>query len=124
MLESMCTNPRATRAEVYDVNGAILDGASCVMLSGESAKGKYPLEAVKTQVTSIFSLEIYKNHFQRLLSQKALKNTVKISLNAARWSVRRFQNTRLNGLRKIQELGLLSQWNAEISTNRNKKSLY
>ncbi len=69
MLESMINNPRPTRAEISDVANAVYDGSSAVMLSGETAGGKFPVEATRTMV------EIAEFTEQHINYEKVFKET-------------------------------------------------
>ncbi len=69
MLDSMMKNPRPTRAEATDVANAIYDGTSCIMLSGETAAGKYPVEALETMVRIAEKAEESINYIKRFNSR-------------------------------------------------------
>ena len=74
MLDSMINNPRPTRAEVTDVANAIIDGTSVIMLSGETAAGKYPIEAVRYMNTIALETEKHLDMSELACPLKSLKN--------------------------------------------------
>lgn len=83
MLESMTHNPRPTRAETSDVANAILDGSDAVMLSGETAVGKYPVKAVETMRRIIDGVENELGKGRSMLDRTTEESTIQDAVTVA-----------------------------------------
>ncbi|NCC43369.1 MAG: pyruvate kinase [Clostridia bacterium] len=91
MLDSMMRNPRPTRAEVTDVANAIYDGTDAIMLSGETAVGKYPVEAVQMMVKIAQSSEPYLD-YKSHLDYRALRGNRNVSSSVGIAAVQATEN--------------------------------
>ncbi len=119
MLDSMINNPSPTRAEVSDVANAVLDGTDAVMLSGETAVGKYPIQAVNTLAKVIKEVE-QSGYFTGCLKNETASNELSFSNAMADAAVEVAKHLNLTAISVYSESGKSV---AQVSAYRPKASI-
>jgi pyruvate kinase len=115
MLESMITNARPTRAEVSDVANAILDGADAVMLSGETAAGKFPVEAAATMARIVEEVETGSERIARDVPFEHVRDDISTGVAAA--AVAAAEQMRIGTIVAYTERGRTAQLISEFRPN-------
>ena len=105
MLDSMINNPRPTRAEISDVANAIYDGTSAIMLSGETAAGAYPVEALKTMATIAERTENEAHYRNLRLAQMNLTRKTSVSDATAHAACLTAQDVNASAIVTVSESG-------------------
>lgn len=109
MLDSMIKNPRPTRAETTDVANAIFDGTSAIMLSGETAAGKYPIESVKTMAKIALRTEQEIDYRVRFKS-KPLQNNKNITTAISHATVTTAEDLGAAAILTVTNTGFTAKW--------------
>lgn len=115
MLESMITNPIPTRAEVFDVANAVLDGTDAVMLSAETAAGNFPVNAVKTMHD--VCLEAEKNPIAKVSHHRLHENFEYIDETIAMSSMYAANHINAKVVATLTQTGKTALWMSRISSN-------
>lgn len=121
MLHTMITSPRPTRAEVSDVSGAILMNTDAVMLSGETAYGKYPVEAVKVMSRIIHEAETHKHHLGEARIRRADKEQLSVTSFLAKQTVKSVEKL---GVKAIITDPVSGQTVRNLAAYRGKAPIY
>lgn len=98
MMESMIENPRPTRAETNDIANAVMDGADALMLSAESAAGKFPVEAVQKMSETIMAVESEANSIYNRYYDKQFESSTRVNDLLIRAACRLAENTEARAL--------------------------
>lgn len=114
MLESMISNPIPTRAEVSDVANAVLDGTDAIMLSGESAVGRYPLEAVSAMHRVCLQAE--KEYHAQRLEQRIDEGFQRVDEAIAMAAIFTARHLQIKAIAALTQSGASAQWLSRAHT--------